>query len=716
MQRKMKRRWRRELKQKVVRYIMPAVAAAGIMLSSYNLCLAAPKGGTVTAGDGNISSSGNTTTITQNSDKLIIGWQSFDIGSGEKIVFVQPGSNAIALNRVLGSDATSIYGTLTANGRVFLINPNGILFSSTAHVDVGGLVASTLNISDADFLSDNYIFSGDGAAVVNQGTITASDGGYIVLLGSQANNEGLIVAQQGTVALGAGKQVTLDFYGDGLLNLAVDQGALGALAENRNLIQADGGRVIMTARAADALAGTVINNTGIVQARSIESKNGVIILDGGTNGTVNNNGTLDAGGGHVETSGGGLSLSGTVKAGDWLIDPTDITIDTTGAGTIADTLNGGGDVTIKTDAAADGNGDIFVDSPISWSTDRTLTLTAYRNVNVNADITATGNNAGLVVTPDNTHTGTGSYSLGNGTAITLSGATPSLSIAGQTYIVVNTLTGLQNVNNDLGNCYALGSNIDATGTQTWNSDGSGNYEGFVPIGTNTIFTGTFDGLGHTISDLYINRPLTNNVGLFGYSQGTIKNLGLEDGRITGNYYVGGLVGYNSTYNGAIGQITNSYNTGTVSGNGDIGGLVGRNDSIIVNSYNTGMVSGKREIGGLVGINYSSHLFTGSITNCYNTGAVNGGAFIGGLTGSNLGDMTDSYNKGAVNGSSLNVGGLAGSNTGTIVSSYNNASVRGADTTVGGLAGDNYGSIINSHNTGAASSGSYRIGGLVGSNG
>lgn len=117
------------------------------------------------------------------------------------------------MNRVLGSDATSIYGTLTANG-IFLINPNGILFSPTAQVDVGGLVASTLNISDSDFLSSHYKLSGDGVAVVNRGTITAKDGGYIVLLGSQVSNEGFILAQQGTVALGAGKQATLDFYGD----------------------------------------------------------------------------------------------------------------------------------------------------------------------------------------------------------------------------------------------------------------------------------------------------------------------------------------------------------------------------------------------------------------------------------------------------------------------------------------------------------------------
>ena len=120
-------------------------------------------------------------TITQSSQKLAIDWQSFDIGNGNKVSVVQPGADSIALNRVIGTDGSKIMGQLNANGRVFLINPNGVLFGKGASVNVGGLVASTLNISNQDFANGNYAFKGDGsnASVINQGTITAADGGAV---------------------------------------------------------------------------------------------------------------------------------------------------------------------------------------------------------------------------------------------------------------------------------------------------------------------------------------------------------------------------------------------------------------------------------------------------------------------------------------------------------------------------------------------------------
>ncbi|TWH51617.1 filamentous hemagglutinin N-terminal domain-containing protein [Sporomusa sp. KB1] len=300
--------------------ILPSVMAAGILLGSMNGVFANPTGGTVTTGSGTISSSGTTTTITQTTDKLGINWQSFSIGSGETVNFIQPGTSSIALNRVIGNDASAIYGTLTANGKVFLINPNGILFAPGAKVDVGGLVASTLDLSDSDFQAGKYKFTGrDGTigTVVNQGTITAANGGYVALLGPQVANEGIIVAQQGTVALGAGQAITLDMDGDGLLNLAVDKAAINASAANHNLIQADGGQVIMAASAAGDLAGTVVNNSGIIQAHSVSNVNGKIILDGGTNGTVVSSGTLDASGKNAGETGGTVKVLGnTVTLAD----------------------------------------------------------------------------------------------------------------------------------------------------------------------------------------------------------------------------------------------------------------------------------------------------------------------------------------------------------------------------------------------------------------
>src|SRR5689334_2887503 len=203
------------------RAVRALVLAAGMASAQ---ALAGPEGGQVSAGQGSISRSGTTTTIQQNSSRLSINWQSFGVGANETVNFVQPSSSSVALNRVLGTEASQIMGRLNANGQVFLLNPNGVLFGKTAQVSVGGLVASTLGLSDADFMGGRTVLRGTGGVVRNEGTIRAADGGSIALVGGQVSNEGTLVANLGTVALAAGKQVTLDFAGDGLLKLAVDEG------------------------------------------------------------------------------------------------------------------------------------------------------------------------------------------------------------------------------------------------------------------------------------------------------------------------------------------------------------------------------------------------------------------------------------------------------------------------------------------------------------
>ena len=257
---------------------------------------ALPDGAQVSAGNIATSRSGSQLTIDQASDKAAINWLSFGIATGESVRFNQPGPSSIVLNRVLGPDLSLIQGALSSNGQVFLLNPNGVLFAQGAQVNVGGIVASSLSLSDADFLAGRYLL-GKGAAagsVVNKGTINASDGGYVALVAPQVQNEGLVSARLGMVALAAGEQVTLNLNGNSLVSLAVDRGAIDALLDNRNLISADGGNVVLTARAADGLTRSVVNNRGIVQANSLASSHGVIRLEGGD---IGNNGSLRAAGG-----------------------------------------------------------------------------------------------------------------------------------------------------------------------------------------------------------------------------------------------------------------------------------------------------------------------------------------------------------------------------------------------------------------------------------
>jgi len=280
---------------------------------------ALPTGPQVVAGQASVSSTANQMTVNQGSDKAILNWQSFDIGANAGVRFVQPGANSVALNRVLGNDPSRIYGQLQSNGKVFLVNQNGVLFGASARVDVGGLVASSLALPDSDFLAGRYTFSGsaDAGAVRNEGIIRTSNGGYVALLGPKVSNAGSIAANNGSVALGAGEQIGVDLRGDGLITLRVDRGAVAAQLENSGLLQADGGRVELSAQGADALARATVNNTGIVRARGLVADGGSIRLVG--DGEVHA-GALDASsskgkGGNVAVAGRFVALDGAIDAG-----------------------------------------------------------------------------------------------------------------------------------------------------------------------------------------------------------------------------------------------------------------------------------------------------------------------------------------------------------------------------------------------------------------
>ena len=305
-----------------------ALAVAGALVPPAAAQVAAttlPTGGSVVAGTAAISTpAAGSMVINQATSSAILNWQSFSIGSSARVQFAQPSASAVALNRVIGTDPSQIFGQLAANGRVFLTNPAGVLFAPGASVDVGSLMATTLSISNTDFLSGRYTFTNSGGAgqVVNQGTIQAT--GYAALAAPQVRNDGIIIARLGKIALGAGDTVALDMVGDSLVNIRVDQGALNASIVNTGTLEADGGVVILNANSVNGLLDTVINTTGVIRADTIGQSNGQIVLNAGVTGsatltstgglTVNSpstttSGAISVGAGSITSSGGSISLA-----------------------------------------------------------------------------------------------------------------------------------------------------------------------------------------------------------------------------------------------------------------------------------------------------------------------------------------------------------------------------------------------------------------------
>ena len=719
--------------------------------------IAAPTGGVVISGSGGIATSGATTTVTQTSDRLSLNWATFNIGTSETVRFDQPSASSVAVNRIADVNGSRIQGLLQANGQVYLINPNGIIFSSTAQVNVGGLVASTLDVSDADLSSGTRRFSGVGkGSVINQGAINAASGGYVALLGGTVANTGTINATGGTVALGAGSRIALDFAGDRLLSLAVEENAVRAEAANGGLIQADGGRVLLTAGARDSLVASVVNNTGVIEARTVENHDGRIVLLGGmAAGTTTVAGTLDASapnggnGGFIETSAAHLKVASSArittasaagKTGTWLIDPTDFTIAATGGditGTELASQLADNNVIIESAAGAtEGNGDIFVNDTVSWSVNN-LTLSAGRNIAINANLIASGTASldllygqGAIAVGN-----TASYTIAAGKTVSLPSGNSLRTQLGSdgalnTYTVLNTIEDLQN--SSYAPFIALGGDIDATATATWNDNGDGTFAGFTPVN----FNGTFAGLGHTITGLIINRPGQYYTGLFGFANGaTLRDFSVVASQVTGGSYVGGLVGYSQ--NSAT--LSNVAFSGTVSGQDYVGGLMGYNEGgTVMNSAFAGAVSGQNYVGGLIGHNYTTFVYDSysgfepdgyhvrqtylsttyaSVIDSTNAGSVTGVNYVGGLIGSDeAGLITGSTNTGLVSGTSQ-VGGLVGQtnslNASSVAYSYDlNWNWMGYTTNE--VVRHETSQITHSANVGAVSGTTY-LGGLIGYN-
>ncbi|WP_158498615.1 filamentous hemagglutinin N-terminal domain-containing protein [Martelella endophytica] len=619
-------------------------------------------------------------TVRQGSERAIVNWNDFSIGQGNRIDFVQPDVHSAILNRVTGNTRSSIAGAMTGNGQVFLVNPNGIAITPTGTVKAGGgFVASTLDITNDDFMSGNMVFRGNGASstVSNEGVVTIGRGGYAALMGGKVKNSGLIAVPYGKAGLGAGEEITLDLSGDGFMQVAVPSSLIDdgeALVENSGTVTAEGGVIVMKAATARAAARHAVNLSGVAEARSVSGRNGKITLGGGDGGKVTVTGkvstrakqaqpkttrggaieitgleinldaavidasgygaggkvriggdwqgtgdiphadilTVSAGtvisadavhqgnggsvvlwsdhrtdfagrisatgatgtGGDAEVSGKALlsytgfaDLTGAAGFGSLLLDPYNVTISNgadqnasgfTASGndsvinvtTLQDAL-ASANVTVSTGAGGSQDGDITVADAVTWNSGSTLTLSAYRNIAVKANL-AGGAGSKIVLRADSGATGSGTVSFGSGITATADGgvslyynpasysapvdysANAGVGTTLTAYMLVNTLDNLQAINattSSLAGTYALGTDIDASATAGWNGGA-----GFEPIGNGSSqFTGTFDGEGHVITGLTINRSDTDYVGLFGSagSGSILRNVGLVGGSVFG---------------------------------------------------------------------------------------------------------------------------------------------------------------------------------------
>ena len=760
--------------------------ATGPILADENL----PSGMTLRSGTATIHEKLKGLRIVQSTPKVIANWDSFNIGNGLSVEFDQPSADATMLNRVTGQNASKIMGNVSSNGKVILINQNGVIFGANARIDVGGLVAGILNISDEDFLNERYQFYGsETGEVVNFGTLEAKDQGLIALLAPKIRNEGIIKAKLGSVVLAAGTKVTLSNIHSGV-TVVIDESVVEALIENKSLVKSEDGTVFMGAGAAASLQKSLIKNSGEISASRVTQKGGRILLEAGsisnsgkidvssitdgggidvsadhieilpgsildasgirqggsiaigggwqgarigtrdtaTSVSVDKGATIDASarlsgdggsiviwsdvdnpnsitevsgrllatGGLLSGNGGGIETSGykiifneifvntaaiAGNFGRWLIDPTDIEIVSGSAdaspdwnasqitaATIVQAL-ANSNVEVATSAQQNGNdtGQITVNAPITWSSNSDLTLTGHGDIVINQTIDASGGSGGLILQygQNSDYTVAAPISLSSsGTFRTRKGTDASVS-----YAIINdlglqgsqTTTDLQGIAGDLSGNYVLGSDIDASGTQAWNSN-----TGFSALGTqNSRFTGIFDGLGHVITNFYINRS-DDYQGIFGATEGAaIQNLNLTGGTLAGGSFTGSLVGHAKST-----KINNVSSTNSIS------------------AFTTGPVNGDKAFGGLVGA-------------LNNVSTLSGSSYVGtisAITGFNGFTMA---------------GGLVGTlSNSTILSSRSDVTIDGIGY-VGGAVGQAATSIITDVSSGGAISGQESVGGLVG---
>ena len=552
----MRYRNRNQWKHRLTGMVLLAMALGGSVQ-------AMPSGGTIRSGNGSIVEQGQTMTVQQNSNRMAIDWTQFNIAKNETVRYAQPDKNAVALNRVTGGQQSLIEGNLNANGHVFLVNPNGVVFGKNASVDVGGLVASTARLADDTMnhfgsSQDSLNLAVDNennAAVINEGIIKAQ-GGLVALHASNVENSGTITDDDGMVALTAAKNLNLSSDVDGKLNFTVDGALVRAQSLNSGTLKADGGYVVMTAKSAGDVLSTVVNNSGTIEAKTLrKNEKGQILLDGGDNGQVEVSGTLDASGteegqdagsikaigqktivhdgtqllargnvngGTIETSGDVLNLGNSLnidakgitgKAGEWLLDPLDVIIadndptttsnyENSEKKTAADSdfTNGSASIGYNDPDATTANAS-SVNSAVTWISTDMVEKMLNAGTNVTIQAAATNGSANIIVKNDIEKT------AGKDATFTLD-AMRNITINGNISSTSNKLNVVLNAdsNGDQIGAVIINANIDTNGGDF--TSATGGTVKYASDSANTkgygkgTLTGKADPAGHTVGTYF----------------------------------------------------------------------------------------------------------------------------------------------------------------------------------------------------------------------
>jgi filamentous hemagglutinin family protein len=349
------------------------------LLTSTTGINANPIGEQVMHGDVSFVRNGNDLIITQGSDRAIINWQDFSNNVGEITEFIQPSSLSATLNRVVSGNPSSLHGTLQANGQVYLINPNGILVGATGVINTQSFIASTKDVNNDDFIAGNDLtFIGDSDAAIDiLGKVTAN-GGDIFLIARNINNQGELIANNGTIGLAASDEVILKANSDERLAVRVKD--TQGFINNSGLIQATQVELKAAGNNEYALA---INHDGFIRANGVQNNNGRVILSS-TNGATQVSGEIE-------------SIAGTVKVlGDHVVLKNDTVVDTSSKTRGGEILIGGN---VRGEGPEPNANTTIVEEDVSLNADAndngdggTIVVWADESVEMNGNASAKGGN------------------------------------------------------------------------------------------------------------------------------------------------------------------------------------------------------------------------------------------------------------------------------------------------------------------------------------